>query len=365
MLSTAWLRQQTIGWSLGVSGSLPDVFGALEFVQSDPIRAPARAQDLILWQRVPGYRVGDLDRAYPDLDIDEDALYAYGFVARRLRPFLHPRRSRRAPTGKYAPTGLAAKVLRFVREHGVTHPRDVHTEFGKERVVNDWGGQSNETTLELERLRHFGLLRVARRESGVRLYEAAPPIGRPLDLAARRDEMAMVIARNLAPVPEQSLRTALNVAAHSLLPTGRAAANGAAPNIRKVVADLVASGALVSDEIDGLRYLWPAGLAPVEAEPAAEVRFLAPFDPVVWDRRRFEHLWGWPYRFEAYVPAAKRQLGYYAMPLLWRDQVIGWANCAPASDVRLGFVNGRPRQRAFTAALDKEMSRLAEFLSPR
>ena len=53
---------------------------------------------------------------------------------------------------------------------------------------------------------------------------------------------------------------------------------------------------------------------------------LAPFDPLVWDRRRFELFWGWRYRFEAYTPAAKRTLGYYALPLLWRDRVIGWAN---------------------------------------
>ena len=56
------------------------------------------------------------------------------------------------------------------------------------------------------------------------------------------------------------------------------------------------------------------------------MRLLAPFDPVVWDRRRFELLWGWRYKFEAYMPAPKRQLGYYALPLLWHDRVIGWAN---------------------------------------
>lgn len=54
-----------------------------------------------------------------------------------------------------------------------------------------------------------------------------------------------------------------------------------------------------------------------------QVNFLAPFDPLVWDRRRFEHLWGWSYRFEAYTPPAKRVRGYYAMPLLWGERVIG------------------------------------------
>ena len=59
-----------------------------------------------------------------------------------------------------------------------------------------------------------------------------------------------------------------------------------------------------------------------------KVRLLAPFDPVVHDRTRFELLWRWVYRFEAYTPVAKRKLGYYALPLLWRDRVIGWGNVA-------------------------------------
>jgi len=45
------------------------------------------------------------------------------------------------------------------------------------------------------------------------------------------------------------------------------------------------------------------------------VRSLAPFDPLVLDRRRFEHLWGWAYRFEAYTPLVQRRFGYYAMPV--------------------------------------------------
>ena len=52
------------------------------------------------------------------------------------------------------------------------------------------------------------------------------------------------------------------------------------------------------------------------------VRLLTPFDPIVWDRRRFELLWGWAYRFEAYTPVAKRKLGYYALPMLWREHVM-------------------------------------------
>ena len=60
---------------------------------------------------------------------------------------------------------------------------------------------------------------------------------------------------------------------------------------------------------------------------------------MVWDRRRFEHFWGWAYRFEAYTPAAKRKLGHYALPMLWRDRVVGWAN-ATMVDGRLQVAAG-------------------------
>ena len=87
------------------------------------------------------------------------------------------------------------------------------------------------------------------------------------------------------------------------------------------------------------------------------MRLLAPFDPVVWDRRRFELLWGWPYRFEAYTPAAKRVRGHYALPLLWRDQVIGWANLSVKDGVLtpdVGFVVQAPKDKAFAAALEDQ-----------
>src|SRR5688572_4042289 len=80
-----------ISQSLFQPTDLKTAIEQLGFVQADPIRAPARAQDLILRQRVDGYRVGDLDRLYPSLDIEEDLLYAYGFMPRAIWRLLHPR----------------------------------------------------------------------------------------------------------------------------------------------------------------------------------------------------------------------------------------------------------------------------------
>ena len=96
------------------------------------------------------------------------------------------------------------------------------------------------------------------------------------------------------------------------------------------------------------------------------MRLLAPFDPVVWDRRRFEWFWGWAYRFEAYTPAPKRVRGYYALPLLWRDSVVGWGNLSVASGrltSSFGYASGRaPKDPAFRRELDAELGRIEKFL---
>jgi len=93
---------------------------------------------------------------------------------------------------------------------------------------------------------------------------------------------------------------------------------------------------------------------------------LAPFDPVVWDRARFELLWGWVYRFEAYTPLGKRVRGYYAMPMLWRDRVIGWGNLSVVEGklrAEFGYVeSGPPKGRDFQTALEAELDRIRIFL---
>ncbi len=132
-----------------------------------------------------------------------------------------------------------------------------------------------------------------------------------------------------------------------------------------VLESLVETGQLAELDVDGVTYLWqPSNWQSGNIQD--RVRILAPFDPLVRDRDRFEQLWGWTYRFEAYVPAAKRVRGYYAMPVLWRDHVIGWANAKVVDDhleVELGFVDKRPRAKAFRLAAEAEVDAMAAFLN--
>ncbi|MEP7217671.1 MAG: crosslink repair DNA glycosylase YcaQ family protein [Bacteroidota bacterium] len=340
--------------SLFPATSLRGAIDTMGFVQADPIRSPARAQDLILRHRVHEYRAGDLDRAYGTLDLEEDVLYAYGFMPHQVWRLLHPRRAMILPS-------LEREVMMMVRSLGPLHPRELEKHFGRERVVNTWGGYSKATKCALEHLHYVGLVRVAGRENGIRIYEVAPDFGEPAPLAERLTKLILVVANLLAPVPERSLQEALAPLRRAMLGAG---------NTRYAVEEMVGAGLLCREVIEGMPYLWP-----VEAEPVGEtgrweapddVRLLAPFDPLVWDRRRFEHIWGWQYRFEAYTPVARRVRGYYAMPMLWRDVVIGWGNVNVVDrrmSVELGFVGKRPRERAFEQALEAEIERMNRFLN--
>ena len=158
----ATLRAHAVSQSLFAPTTLQGAIDRLGFVQADPIRAPARAQDLILRHRVRGYRAGDLERQYASLDVEEDYLYAYGFLSKPVWQLLHPRKAGR-------PRVFERKVLETVVKLGEAHPRALDAHLGRRRVVNAWGGYSKATTNALEWLHWRGMLRIARRENGIRV----------------------------------------------------------------------------------------------------------------------------------------------------------------------------------------------------
>ena len=354
------LRTRARRATLFAPTTLAEAVRRLGFVQADPIRAPARAQDLILRHRVRGYRAGDLDRGFARLGLEEDFLHAYGFMPGETKRLLHPREDPQGEAGLHMPDGLAAEVLAFVRERGPTHPSELQARFGRERAVNGWGGFSKATTRALESLHHYGLLRVAHRRDGVRVYEAAAPLLPAAETPERAHQLVLLVTRLLAPVSLPSLRSALALMSRR---------NPGLGPLAPVIAAALRSGELEREEVEGEAYLWPVsdGDGWQDAAPR-DVRLLAPFDPLIWDRRRFEHLWGWAYRFEAYTPSSQRQLGYYAMPVLWGDTVIGWASIALVAgkiEARLGYVRGCPQGLAFRRALDAELARMERFLAAR
>ncbi|MBL8349384.1 MAG: YcaQ family DNA glycosylase [Burkholderiaceae bacterium] len=355
----AQIRHHAVARTLFAPTTLPQAIRRLGFVQADPIRAPARAQDLTLRHRVAGYRAGDLEARYPRLDIEEDFFVNYGFLPRATQALMHPRQPPRPwPALRRA---QAAAVLDFVRERGVVHPREVDAQFQHGKSRNWFGGSSNASTQLLDDMHYRGLLRIARRDGGVRLYAVRPAQPGTTDPAAAMDALIDVIVAKYAPLPAATLGQLVSQL------------RGGAPQWAgdRAAALERARQRLPQARVDGITWYWPAGENPASRRHAAPaeadaVRLLAPFDPIVWDRRRFEILWGWAYRFEAYTPAPRRQRGYYALPLLWRDRVVGWGNLAVRDGCLvpdLDYVLGHPpRDLRFTQALDDELQRLHCFL---
>jgi uncharacterized protein len=329
-------------------------------VQADPIRAPARAQDLTLRHRVRGYRAGDLERRYPRLPIEEDYFLNYGYLLRAHHALMHPRTARKAWSRKRRTQ--AEELLAFIAARGKAHPRVVDEHFAHGKITNWFGGSTNATTRLLDEMHYRGMLRVARRDSGTRVYAARECVAEIIDetLAGTRfDALVDIAVGKYAPLPSRSLGQVL-----SYLCSGVPQWRGHRAAVLKR-----ATQRLAHARVGGIEWYWPAAETPRSRRwrPDERVRLLTPFDPVVWDRRRFEILWDWQYRFEAYTPAPKRKLGYYALPLLWGEHVIGWGNLLVKGgklSCAFGYVAGRPpRAAAFNAGLEAELERMRDFLS--
>jgi len=359
------LRRLAVAQSLFTPTTLKAALERFGFVQADPIRSPARAQDLTLRHRVKNYRAGDLERLYTKLDVEEDFFVTYGFVTRSLQRLMHPRSDTNVPADNAMPWPPERKkkaqlLLRFISERGEVHPREVDQHFSHGKVRNYWGGTSNATTQLLDAMHYRGLLRVARREGGIRIYAVQQHGPSPKDAterSVRLDRLADVIVGLYSPLPGKSLNYFIRRLRFAVPQwTGELS-----------LALARAKQRLSHVRIEGVDWYLPTERDPKKKATKEVVRLLAPFDPVVRDRDRFELLWNWMYRFEAYTPAAKRKLGYYALPMLWMDRIIGWGNLS-VKDGRLvadfGYIKSQaPRERVFRRELEAELDRISSFLS--
>lgn len=356
------LRRFAVARSLFPPTTLRRALDRMGFVQADPIRAPARAQDLILRPRVKDYRAGDLERKYESLGVEEDIFVNYGYVTRTVEALMHPRPAVQVGGDSDEATATEERermLLEFVASRGAVHPREVEEHFAHGSVRNYWGGSSHATTQMLEALHYRGLLGVARREKGIRIYRSREQHASPEDSTpreARLDSLVDAVVNIYAPLPAPSLSSYVRRLRYGV-PQWAGDITAALSRARKRLANA---------RVEGVDWFWPNEENPRRTQPPETVRLLAPFDPVVHDRQRFELFWGWAYRFEAYTPAPKRKLGYYALPLLWRDQIIGWGNLGLKNrklNCDLGYVIRQPpRDRAFARELNAELERMRIFL---
>lgn len=350
MITLKKLSQYAINRSLFAPTDLNDAVERLGFVQIDPIQAPAKAHDLILRHRVHHYRQGDIEQLYPELPLEEAYFINHGYLPRTMANLLWCNK----PVSDYLSTRSkqVKQILQLAENEPEINGKLLNQHFENATVTNAWGGSSQEGTHIIQRMHTNGLLRIVRRQKGIRVY------GLPLTQQHEATPQAIVaavlhtLAKTYAPFTKKSLTYMGRLFLH-----GRADLKDA---FKQALSQLETHFA--SAEVDGLRWYWPFDENLNEyCEPDERLRLLSPFDPVVWDRERFQQFWGWEYKFEAYKPVSERRYGYYAMPVLWQGVCVGWANVT-ATGTELGYVNGKPNGKPFKIMLEQELDRLSVFL---
>ena len=309
-----------------LDGSARDVLETvrrLGFLQIDPISTVAPPQQLVLWSRLRAFDQSQLDR----LLWEERKLFEWNAFIWPLEDLPLIRARMREPWGRYKwqhwasqflkeQAGLRRYVLRELERRGPLLSRDLEHPSARadERYV--WWGTRAQLTWMLELLHRRGLIAVAGRRGGQRLW----------DLAERwYPETETVPLRKARRALEEKRFRALGVK----LEKGRW---------------------LAHPEVDG---------RPV----ANRVTFLSPFDRLIHDRDRAEALWGFRYRLEMYVPKAKREYGYYVLPILRGHDLVG--RIEPVFDRKSGVLRVQNvwwEDRRRPVPLDRPLRSLAKLV---
>ena len=324
---------------------IPAVFDRLGSIQFDPIDVAGRNHDLVLLARVADYRREVMDRLlYEQRSLYETYNKGLSIVPTAELPWYRVAwdRARQRHQGEafdeHAP--LVEELLARIRDTGPMSSTDVEP-----RAAIDWYWRpTNQVRAILEALAEAGILGLARRDGNRRVYDLAERLF-PAETLARE-----------APVREAFRHKLLSrYRAHGLLGTSGSAELwiGTSPRVtqgsegglpsgavgrKELLAELVDRGDLLPvtvEAVRGTRFVPATEEDRLEAaerevaagEPPAGIRagvaFLAALDPLVWDRDLLRSLYGFDYIWEVYVPAARRRWGYYVLPVLYGDRLVG------------------------------------------
>ncbi|MGZ8744037.1 MAG: winged helix-turn-helix domain-containing protein [Nocardioides sp.] len=333
-------------------------------LQVDSVNVLQRAHYMPLFSRMGPYDQAMLTRAAEERPrkIVEYWAHVQAFMSVDLWPVMqHRMDSYRAQRGKWkvmaSRPDLEASVLAEIRDRGASTARDL--DEGQPRSKEHWGWNWSDTRKVLDYLYMVGELAIT---------------GRNSQFEVRYDLPERVIPRHALETATPSVEDA-----NRELVRRAAASHGVATiqclsdyyrmkaaSVRPAVDDLLESGELVPVHVEG----WgrPAYLH----RDAARVRkvharaILSPFDPLVWERARTEHLFGFRYRIEIYVPEHKRVHGYYVLPFLLDDRLVARVDLkadrkAGVLVVKGSFAEpGAPEETAFELA--EELGSMAGWL---
>jgi hypothetical protein len=302
-----------------------EVFRRLGSIQFDPLAVAGRTHDLVLHSRVAGYDPAWCDLLYARREIFEAFNKGLSLVPAPEFPWFRGTLSQNAPRVLAENADVAERVRERIRAEGPLSALDFERKRG---ATTDWFGvPTNTVRAVLEASTVTGVLGLARRDGNRRYYDLLERL-LPAELLARS-----------VPLREQLRHKLLSrYRAHGLLGVagggdifggiGSAKPTPAHPGRTALREELVADGELVPVEVEGVRgkrFVLEAELVLLERppEPSTSVAFLPPFDPLVWDRGLLGSLFDFDYVWELFLPPAKRRWGWYVLPMLYRDHLVG------------------------------------------
>lgn len=319
-----WLRAQRLD-QIAPFGQGPDASKAavrhLGYVQIDTINVIERSHHHILHTRIPHYQRGDLAQAQStDKSVFEYWTHALSYVPTDDYRFFVPAmdRQREQPHSWFGPVEADdyAALLRRIRKDGALSIRDIDDDVLVEKT-HPWG--SRKPSKRALRFGFFnGDLTIGRRSGMLKTYELS---GR--HFGWRRRPKPASEAQCAAYLLDRALRSQGVVSLDSICYGNLAAKR----RVLELIETAMRRKRLASVHIEGAEKVqhWaePGVIdAREDHEPEPLVHILSPFDPLVIQRKRLGLFFGYEHRFEAYVPAAKRVLGYFALPVLVGDEIV-------------------------------------------
>ena len=349
-------------------------------IQFDPVDVCGKNAELTLQSRVKGFRKKMLeDLLYKDrllIDYPDKELSIW---SREDWPYFAGYRERSREHGLRFPgiPELEEQAVAYIRKHGPvsgdTLPIDGKIFWHSSmHWSGHWHDSSPAARSVLEQLYTDGVLLIHHKTGSRKYY----------DLAEKYFPAELLAAPNPCPDGEAftDWRLLRRIGAVGLLWNRNSTAflgMVMTPEQRSAAFDrLEKNGSITAVRVEGIRfplYLQSGDLPLLEsvlsgqADLKARLEFLAPLDPMLWDRALIEAVWGFQYSWEMYTPAVKRKYGYYVLPMLYGDRLIG--RVEPKADRKAGILTlqnvwlepGIRQTKALTGKIDSAAQRLAKF----
>ena len=313
-------------------------------LQIDTIHVVARSHHIVLWSRLGEHPQGWLDNLLgKERAIFEYWSHAAAFTPIELFPYFRRQMLRHADldeltwserSREWLTENRAAidEVMQRITEHGPVSSTSFDAPEGSTRA-EAWAWYGNKpTNRALEMLWTMGEIMVDRREKFQRWYD----LTKRIHPAWSDDELPTIEDERLA-LARVAIR-AMGVTTTRWLPDYFRMPWGSREGIATALLhELQAQGDVTPVRIRGIdEPAWVSTEALTRRYPLSRTTLLSPFDSLIWDRRRTQQMFDFELRLESYPPAPRRQYGYFCLPILYRDQLVGRLD--PKADRRDGLL---------------------------